>query len=175
MPAPREPITASARDGFRVCLFELGGHRLALRLDLVSEILPMAELSRPPSAPTILEGFLNLGGVAVPVIRLAEILGLRHETPGLHTPLIVVRAGGLMLALLVTQAMGIAEVRSADVVPIGDNDSFNGCVDGDVTAAGQTWHLLALDRVLLVRERQVLAEFQATETKRLAALEQGAP
>jgi chemotaxis signal transduction protein len=39
------------QDGFRVCLFQLAHESFGLRLESVSEIVPMAALSRPPCMP----------------------------------------------------------------------------------------------------------------------------
>jgi purine-binding chemotaxis protein CheW len=157
---------------FQVCLCLVAGERVALRLETVSEIVPMAALSRPPSMPSVLEGFLNLGGTAVPVLRLARLLGLPEAPLELHTPLVIVRGGILPLALLVNRVLGIAAVTADGLVPIGHMDSFNGCVDGRLTIANDVVHLLSLERLLLEKEQRTLAECHATETRRLRQLEQ---
>ena len=45
----------------------------ALPLEDIQEIVLMAWLSRPPSMASILEGFLNLRGVAIPVVSVSHI------------------------------------------------------------------------------------------------------
>lgn len=152
-----------------MCLFELAGQHFGLRLSSVSEIVPMAALSRPPSMPSLLEGFLNLRGTSLPVVRTAAVLGLPQSRLELHTPLVVVRGQRLPLALLVNRVLGVA--AAAAVMPIAASDSFNGCVEGRLTADGHDVNLLSLDRLLLEKERQVLAQFQATETIRLRQLD----
>src|ERR1700741_5330936 len=114
---------ASVRNGFRVCLFEVGGHSFGLRLDSVSEVVPMAALSRPPSTPAILEGFLNLRGTALPVLRVATLLGLPQDSLDLHTPIVILRAA-LPLALLVNRVTGIAALPADGLLPISEADSF---------------------------------------------------
>jgi purine-binding chemotaxis protein CheW len=163
--APSQP------DGFRACLFELAGQRFGLRLESVSEIVPMAALSRPPCMPSILEGFLNLRGTALPVLRIASLLGLPQAPFELHTPLIIVRGGAPPLALLVDRVTGVVSLPFDGLVPLVKSDSFNGCIDGGLTSEGGAVHLLALDRLLLEKERQILAEFHATETRRLRQID----
>jgi purine-binding chemotaxis protein CheW len=165
-------VTSFPQHPFRACLFSVAGETFGLRLESVSEIVPMAALSRPPSIPSVLEGFLNLGGAAVPVLRIAGLLGLPEERPALHTPLVVIRSGTLLLALLVNRVIGIVSVPMDGLVPISDTDSFNGCVDGRLLVADEAVHLLSVDRLLLEKEHRTLAEFQATETRRLRQIEQ---
>jgi purine-binding chemotaxis protein CheW len=159
--------TPSPPDGFRVCLFEVAGQRFGLRLESVSEIVPMAALSRPPSMPSILEGFLNLRGTALPVLRTAALLGLPQDPLELHTPLVIVRGDTLPLALLVDRVTGIVALPVDDFLPIAGSDSFNGCIDGRLTTAEHAVHVLSLDRLLLEKEQQILAQFHATESSRL--------
>lgn len=155
----------------RVCLFDAGGRRFALRLDTIKEIVPMAALSRPPAMPSMLEGFLNLRGTAVAVVRLAPLLGLPADPLQLHTPLIVLRDSW---ALLVNAVTGIAEASAGGLLPLGAADSFNGCVQGRLalTAPGGAVHLLSLERLLLEKERRIVSEFQAVEDARLGRLDQ---
>jgi purine-binding chemotaxis protein CheW len=159
----------SQQSGFRVCLFELAGQHFGLRLSSVSEVVPMAALSRPPSMPSLLEGFLNLRGTSLAVLRTAAVLGLPQISLELHTPLVIVRGQRLPLALLVNRVLGVASV--AGLMPVAESDSFNGCVEGRLTADGHDINLLSLDRLLLAKEQQVLEQFQATETHRLGQLE----
>ena len=159
------------QDEFRICLFELVGESFGLRLESVVEIVPMMTLSSPPSIPSILEGFLNLRGTALPVVRVASLLGLPQVPLELHTPLVIVRRGNLVLALLVNRVTGIVPVPLSGLVPISESDSFNGCVDGRLTVAGRAVHLLSLDRLLLEKEQRILGEFQATETSRLRQID----
>ena len=68
--------------------------------------------------PAILEGFLNLGGAVIPVLRIAELLGLLPQPPELHTPIVIIR-GATPLGLLVTCVTGIisAAQRTAMMSP----------------------------------------------------------
>jgi purine-binding chemotaxis protein CheW len=157
-----------------VCLFELDGQTFGVRLESVGEVVPMAALSRPPSMPSVLEGFLNLRGTSVPVLKLAALLGLPERRLELHTPLIIVRHGSLVLALLVNRVTGIVSIPAGGLMPIAPSGSFNGCVDGqlaELSAGGDAIQLLSMDRLLLENERRILAEFQAIETTRRSLID----
>jgi chemotaxis signal transduction protein len=167
--------SSSTELGVRVCLFELAGHAFGVRLESVSEIVPMAALSHPPSMPRVLAGFLNLRGTSLPVLKLAALLGVPEPRLELHTPLVIVRHGSLLLALLVDRVTGIVSVPAGAHMSIAPSGSFNGCVAGqlsELSATGDAIHLLSIDRLLLENERRILAEFQATETTRLSLIGQ---
>src|SRR6185503_10426760 len=105
--------------------FELAGEKFAIRLEAISEIVAMAALSRPPSISSVLDGFLNLGGTALPVLRTATLLGLADEGPQLHTPLLVVRQESRLVVLRVSRVLGLVSVEGA-IAPLEAADSFNG-------------------------------------------------
>ena len=86
-----------------VAAFELAGRTCAIPSANVREVLFMPALARPPGLPAILEGILNLGGVAVPVVKLDRLFGLPERVAGLYTPIIVLRSQN-PLALLVDKA-----------------------------------------------------------------------
>jgi hypothetical protein len=63
------------------------------------------------------------------------------------------------------------DVRSLrETSPAALSRSFNDCVEGEVTVGDRAVHLLSLERLLLEKERQCVAEFQAIEEARLSAL-----
>src|ERR1700731_3095496 len=72
-------------------VFHLAGQLVALPLENVESIAPMARLARPPGLPCLLEGVLNVSGEAIPVVRLDRLLQLPERRPGLYSMLIVLR------------------------------------------------------------------------------------
>ena len=156
----------------KLLVFELGAEACALDLDRVQEVLPMARLSQPPGKPHLLEGFLNLGGTAIPVVRLDRLFGLPESRPGVHTHLVLLRPTGSSTALLVDRAAEVVTVPDTALVPLGAGSCFNDCADADVALPGRTAHLLAPERLLLAQEQRRIAELQAEEQRRLDELEQ---
>jgi purine-binding chemotaxis protein CheW len=149
--------------------FHLADRIAALPLENVERIAPMAHLARPFGLPRPLEGILNLAGKAVPVLRLGLLLQLPVQRPGLYSMLIVLKgAGDSQIALLVDRVSEILAVPESALLPVGKEDSFNACAEAVVRTEGQAIHLLSLARILLEKECESVAEFQAIEQRRLA-------
>jgi purine-binding chemotaxis protein CheW len=166
MKAEHAPFAAK-----RAVVFRVADQAYALPLHFVREILPMAWLSRPPGLPPVLAGFLNLRGTAVPVVRLAYLLGLVEPPPGLYTPLIHVRCHDTPLLLLVDAVVGIFPFDESEVVPLHQNRCFNNCAVGLMTCGQTTVVLLSEERLLREEERIRLGELAAIEQSRLSKLE----
>jgi purine-binding chemotaxis protein CheW len=156
-------------------LFHLGDRGYALPLGAVQEIVPLALLSQPPRLPPLLAGFLNLGGQAVPVLRLDRLFGLPELSPGLYTPLLILRDPCGLIALLVGKASRVVTLAGEAVVPVRENGSFNDCVEGVVVVGGHSFLVLHPERLLLEKERQCLAELEAAELDRLRGWEEAGP
>lgn len=131
----------------------------------------MALLAEPPGLPSLLEGFLNLRGAAVPVLRLGRLFGLPAPEAGLHSHLLVLRSAPHPLALLVDSASEIASLPADAFLPVREGNCFNECAAAEVTAGGRVVHLLAADRLLLEKERRCVSELQARAQQYLDELE----
>ena len=169
--APRPADTRPTARAESVLVFHLPGAVCALPLTAIREIVPMALLARPPGLPSLLEGFLNLAGTAVPVVRLDRLLHLPELVLGLYTPILILNTTEDRVALVVESVRGIVAVPAADIRSGFDGGSFNDCVEGEITVGDRVVHLLSPDRLLLEKERQCLAELQAVEQDRLRDLE----
>jgi purine-binding chemotaxis protein CheW len=134
-----------------------------LPLESVVRIAPMAQLARPPGLPSPVEGILNFGGTAVPVVRLDRLLHLRVQEVGLYSMLIILKG----FALLVERASEVLPVSSRELLPLREEDSFNACAEATVSLRGQTVHLLLPQRILLEKERQAVLEIQASAQQRI--------
>jgi purine-binding chemotaxis protein CheW len=156
-------------------LFHLAGQAYGLPLSQVREVVLLAELSRPPDLPIVVAGFLNLGGIAIPVLRLNHLFGLPPQPTGLYTPLILLRHPDSPLALLVDRVDRILSVSTEAVVALPENHSFNDCVEGVATVEDRLILLLSPERILLEKEQQCLAEFQYREQARLRGLQESQP
>jgi purine-binding chemotaxis protein CheW len=156
-------------------VFHVAGETCAVSLKHVREILPMARLAQPPGLPSIMEGFLNLGGTAVGVVRTDRLLNLGKRAPGLYTPLVVLRASDGLIALLVDDVSEIVTDSPGTRLPVHEGESFNGCAEAEVALNGRTIHVLSPERILLEQERRRVAEFQTLEQQRLHNLEASVP
>src|SRR5712692_1385646 len=91
-------------------VFQFGGQACALPVEDVLEIVPMALVGRPPGLVSFVEGFLNLRGTAVAVLRPDLLFRLPPKAPELYTPLIIVRGTGCPLASMAERVDQIASV-----------------------------------------------------------------
>ena len=155
-------------------VFQLSDRLAAVRLEDVEKITPMAELARPPGLPSALEGVLNLAGVAIPVLRLDRLFDLPAQRLGLYSGLVILktpREG--RIAILVDRVSEVLAVPESGFLPMDHGDSLNGCAEATVTIGDDIVHLLSPARILLMKEREALAEFQTMALRRLQEWEAG--
>lgn len=160
---------SSVQMGDGLLIFRLGGEECAFPVKSVREVVPMVQLVRPPGLPALLEGFLNLRGEAVPVVRLRRLFGLPEGALGLYTPVVILKEGPL--ALLVDEVSGVLSASEEAGLPVQEGNTFNDCVEAEVVLNGRTVHLLSTDRLLLEQERRRIAELQVEAQRRLRELE----
>ena len=140
----------------------------ALPLESVERIVPMAQLTCPPGLPSPLEGILNLGATAVPVLRLDRLLGLPVQDAGLYSMLIILKGSiGVRFALLVERISEVLSLCCGDFLPLDREDSFNACAEASFPLRGETVPLLSPQRILMEKETRALSELQAVAQHRL--------
>ncbi len=154
----------------QVVLFEVAGVVCALDRAVVRELLPIPRLWRPPATPSTVAGILDLGGVAVPVLRMNRLLGLEgcEAEEDLYRHLILVDGAvpDLAVALLVDRVLDVVKPEVAVAAP--GHVSLNGCVTGEIAQGGGLVHLVAVDRILMAAEQQGVAELGQAAASRLA-------
>ncbi|MEZ0168333.1 chemotaxis protein CheW [Microvirga sp. TS319] len=157
----------------QILLFDVCGIACALRSTSVRELLPVPRLWCPPALPRPVAGFFNLGGAAVPVIRLDVLLRLRAEPTSSETNLYrhLIMLDGLSVsgpaALLVDRVRDVADIHGAQVSPVPPESSLNGCVEAEIDHQGQLLHLLSLERLLFAEEKLALDELSSHARTRL--------
>ncbi|MBF0356417.1 MAG: chemotaxis protein CheW [Alphaproteobacteria bacterium] len=146
-------------------VFSEGKTVCALAASEVQEVVFLPELSHPPGMPSLLEGVMTLDGMAVPVIRLAALLGIQAPATGIYTPVMVLKDA--KAALLVERVDDVFQPLQADLVPAKDGQSFNGCVIAETRHRERDIYILSADRLLLEEEKTRLAEFKLLVEERL--------
>lgn len=151
-------------------LLDVAGVACALERAAVSEILPLPHLHRPPVGGALLAGFLNLGGVPVPVVDLARLFGLRDAEPGddPYRHLVVAADGGT--AFLVDRVDDLVRIEAAAIRPVAEGRTLNGCVEAEIVRGERLVHVLAMARILTIEERDRLAAMTRAAQERLAGL-----
>ncbi len=163
--------------GLQIIIFDVCGIACALRRDAVRELLPLPRLWRPPALPRPVAGFFNLGGKAVPVLRLNLLFGLEQESAdneaALYRHLILVQnsmqahGSSAPIALLVDRVLDMAHVDGARLSPVSESSTLNGCIEAEITIDDRLVHLLSLERLLFAQEQQALAELGRDAQNRL--------
>lgn len=153
-----------------VLVFELDGSSFAIPLAAVREILPLPLLSNPPGLPSLLAGFLNLGGQAIPVLNLKRLFGGPDSGSGPYSHIVVLRETSASLGLLVDRSAGTVALSPESLMPVSHGQSLNDCVEAGARIGNQTAHVLSVERLLLKQEQARVAELQAMEQERLRRL-----
>lgn len=120
-----------------------------------------------PAQPPLLLGFLNYHGEPIPVIRLRRLFGLELQTPGLHTPVLLIDCGETTIALSVDRAEELLSVEPSAVRPLAPEQSINACVAAQVDHQGETVLVLSAEALLLEGERQTLDAYRSQIQQRL--------
>ncbi|MCJ2079935.1 chemotaxis protein CheW [Methylobacterium sp. J-090] len=156
-------------------LLDVAGVPCALARASVREVLPLPDLHAPPAAGGPLAGFLNLGGVPVPVVDLARLLGVparaedEADDPYRHLVLDMDAA----MAFLVDRADDLVVVLDSAIRPVDESRTLNGCVAAEIAHGGRMIHVLELARLLSAEEHQRLDALTRAAAGRLASFGQG--
>ena len=152
-------------------LFQVGAEAFALLVNAVTEVLPLAELSTPPGLPEAVAGFLDFGGAIVAVLRADRLLDLESRDHGLDAHILLLRSEGPGLALLVDRVTSVRSVPLGDQRPVGDDQTFRGCVVGEIVGSGRPAHVLSAERLISEGERRKIVTFGDAEIRRRSLLE----
>jgi purine-binding chemotaxis protein CheW len=152
-------------------VFRVDGLTCAFAREEVSRVLPLPALGHPPASPSLVEGILDLGGAAIPVLRLDRLFGFEPSPRSAYQHLILLQSAETPLALLVDRATGILSAADDRLAPVSEGETYNGCVSGQISTEAGSIQVLSVGRLLDERERRTLAEFQAMQQRRLAELE----
>jgi len=146
-------------------LFHIAGQRLAFPLSAVREVLPAAAVTRPLDAPRWLLGFLRLGSETLPVTELAVLLGLPSSTLTVQSHFIRPVDGPVWLVDRVDQI-----VPAPELTPLPESHFINEYAAGSFHDDGGDIIVLRLRRLLLMEERERIAQItQREHARRLAA------
>jgi purine-binding chemotaxis protein CheW len=152
-------------------IFRISGLDCAFPLEAVREVVPMATLSSPPGLPSGLAGFLDLRGTAIPIIRLDRLFDLAGQSPGLHTPLIILRGVLGPIGILAESIRDIVPANSAQLLDIPVDRTFQNCATSMVEIGGDPIHLLSPAALLGANEDRLIADFSAMAQARQPHLE----
>jgi purine-binding chemotaxis protein CheW len=104
-PLPAEP--------FQAVRFALSGDDFALPSRTTREIVRYARLARVPGVTRAVQGVLNLRGEPVPVLDVAQRLGMGEIRIDLKTPILIAAVHGWSVGLLVERVLDVVTVDPA--------------------------------------------------------------
>jgi purine-binding chemotaxis protein CheW len=107
-----------------LCTFWLGERCFALDTRLVGEVVTIEDKIPVPLAPPAVRGIFNLRGEPVPLVSLAELLGIENERrASKDITAIVLRSGDLVVGLIADRMEAvIPEGRGRLTPPAGTED-----------------------------------------------------
>lgn len=101
-----------------VLVFELDHSHYAIPLEVVQEIVRAVAITPLPGAPSVVEGVINLRGVAVPVWNVRSRFGHPPRSIRLTDQLIIARVGPRLWALRVDRTIGLQTLPAAELADV---------------------------------------------------------
>lgn len=105
-------------------LLRVGQARYGLPIAEVREVGVMQALERVVGAPPHLLGLLNRHGQPLPLLDLRRILGAEPPPPRLDDLFVVVQRDEALLALLVDEVLGVAQMDASNFRPLVNGGPF---------------------------------------------------
>jgi purine-binding chemotaxis protein CheW len=103
-----------------VVSFRIGEQDYCIDIEVVREIRGWSPTTILPHAPSYVTGVINLRGAVVPVIDLADRLGLGRTTPSPRHVVIIVALGAQTIGLLADVVSDILSIDENSVKPVPD-------------------------------------------------------
>jgi purine-binding chemotaxis protein CheW len=108
-------LHAAGEDSY--ILFAVAGAMYALRSDDIQQLEMPGTITPVPNAPQCVDGVVSVRGQVLPVMNLRARFGFPRAAPDLRTRLIVVRAGGRTIGLVVDSAREFAKIPADAIQP----------------------------------------------------------
>lgn len=130
--------------------FRIEEQEFCLDVMCVREIRGWTTTTTLPNAPAYVRGVINLRGAVLPVLDLKARLGLGNTEAGQRSVIIVVRAGGKLVGLLVDAVSDILTIDSSMVQPtpkVGC-ETVSKFVKGIIAVEGRMISWLAVEDII---------------------------
>lgn len=162
-----EPSPAGLdRSGLRNLLaFRLGRQTYALPIEPLVQIIPMLTITPVPQLGEMVEGMINLHGMAVPVVNMRRHLDLPAAPLQLHTPILLIRIGEPTVGLIVDKVVDVINLSAEKITPPSNilPEGATGTPLLQGLAHTPDGIMLLLDPAHLFLPNQVQALIQATD------------
>ncbi len=134
--------------------FRVGRQEFCINVMMVREIRGWTGATALPRTPRYVKGVINLRGAVLPIVDLAQRLGLPGTEPTARNVIIVVQIGHQQIGLLVDAVSDILAASDAEIQVAPDlaSDLVKNFVKGLLPVEGRMISLIALDNVLPASE-----------------------
>lgn len=96
-------------------VFVMSGVQCALPLSEIERVVHAVRIHPVPKAPAIVQGLINVQGLVMPVLDIRKLFRLTDIGISLSDQLIITRAAGLPVALLVEGVLGVYQYSEPDI------------------------------------------------------------
>ena len=130
--------------------FCIGEQEYCVDIMSVREIRGWSPATPLPQTPGYIRGVINLRGAVLPIMDLAERLGLPATEASVRSVIIVVKVGERMVGLLVDAVSDILSITQDLIQPTPDVacDRVKAFVRGLISVEGRMISEIALERLL---------------------------
>lgn len=142
--------TAHGPDTRELTAFRIGEQEFCVEIMCVREIRGWSHATPLPQSPDFMKGVINLRGAVLPIMDLAQRLGLPGREPTQRSVIIVVQVGDRLVGLLVDAVSDILSITPDQIQPTPDIgcDSVKGFVKGLISTDGRMISEIAVERLL---------------------------
>lgn len=144
------PEQEVAQETFQGIGFGLAGHSFVAQMGQVTEILDVPQLTRIPRVEPWVVGIANVRGRLVPVIDVAELLGVESTIPLRQRRMLVVEHNDHPAGLIVDSVLGMQQLphatwqESTEQLP----EALEALTDGSYVFQSKQWNLLQFNRLI---------------------------
>lgn len=112
---------ASGRDSYVLC--DLAGATYAVRSDDIQQLEMISAPTPVPNSPAFVDGVVSVRGQVIPAMNLRARFGFPRVEHDLRSRLVVVRAAGRTIGLVVDSAREFADIPADAIGPLPEGIS----------------------------------------------------
>ena len=142
-----ETVQQSTFDNREFIAFCIGEQEFCVDIMSVREIRGWSPATPLPQTPDYMRGVINLRGAVLPIMDLAQRLGLQSNEPSERSVIIVVRMGERTIGLLVDAVSDILSVTQ-EMIQATPGNKVKSFVRGLITVEGRMISEIANERLL---------------------------
>lgn len=155
-------MTTTSTDDDKYVLFELAGATYALPSQQIQQLDMVATPTPVPNAPAFVDGVVSVRGQVIPAVSLRARFGFPRVPHDVRSRLVIVRALGRTVGLIVDSAREFATIAADEIKPLPE---------GIGGTSGRYLHGIAQkgERLLLIVDVRELLETEEQPTDTVPA------